>query len=52
MTLLKSAIEIVRNWWWLLIKGFVLLAAGALVLTRPTEGYHWIKRSIQRCYPE
>jgi len=39
MTLLSSAIETVRNWWWFLIKGVVLLAAGALVLSRPAEGY-------------
>jgi Short repeat of unknown function (DUF308) len=29
----------VKNWWWLLIKGLLLITAGVAIFARPAEGY-------------
>jgi uncharacterized membrane protein HdeD (DUF308 family) len=29
----------IKNWWWFVIKGLLLIIAGAAIFTRPAQGY-------------
>jgi uncharacterized membrane protein HdeD (DUF308 family) len=34
-----TIISSVKNWWWFIIKGLLLITAGAAIFARPLEGY-------------
>jgi len=38
-TILGTISTDVRNWWWFIIKGLLLIFAGVVIFSRPLEGY-------------
>ncbi|HSZ35441.1 MAG TPA: DUF308 domain-containing protein [Puia sp.] len=38
-TLADTLVTGVKNWWWFVIKGLLLITAGVAILARPAEGY-------------
>ena len=38
-TILGTLSTDVKNWWWFIVKGFLLIIAGVAIFTRPLEGY-------------
>jgi|SRR5664279_59664 len=38
-TLADTLVSGVKNWWWFVIKGLLLIIAGVVILARPAEGY-------------
>jgi len=38
-TILDSISSGIRNWWWFIIKGILLIIAGVAIFSRPLEGY-------------
>jgi len=38
-TILGTIITDVRNWWWFIVKGLLLIIAGIAIFSRPLEGY-------------
>jgi uncharacterized membrane protein HdeD (DUF308 family) len=37
--LTNAIISNVKNWWWFIIKGLLLITAGVAIFSRPVEGY-------------
>jgi uncharacterized membrane protein HdeD (DUF308 family) len=37
--MLDSISSTIKNWWWFIIKGILLIAAGIAIFSRPLEGY-------------
>ena len=38
-TLLETVGNSIKNWWWFLVKGLLLIAAGIAIFARPVAGY-------------
>jgi uncharacterized membrane protein HdeD (DUF308 family) len=38
-TILGTLVADVKNWWWFIVKGLLLIIAGVAIFTRPLEGY-------------
>ena len=38
-TLLETVGSSIKNWWWFLVKGLLLIAAGIAIFARPVAGY-------------
>jgi len=38
-TLLETVGSSIKNWWWFLVKGLLLIAAGVAIFARPVAGY-------------
>ncbi len=38
-TLLETVGSSIKNWWWFLVKGILLIAAGIAIFARPVAGY-------------
>jgi uncharacterized membrane protein HdeD (DUF308 family) len=38
-TLLENVGSSIKNWWWFLVKGLLLIAAGVAIFARPVAGY-------------
>ncbi len=38
-TLLENVGSSIKNWWWFLVKGLLLIAAGIAIFVRPVAGY-------------
>jgi uncharacterized membrane protein HdeD (DUF308 family) len=38
-TVLETVGNSIKNWWWFLVKGLLLIAAGIAIFARPADGY-------------